>query len=459
MGYLSFAKCLMVAAVVGLASPAHAAYVTEVVSAVESDKALPDIHLGVTYDYRTKSARISREWIQDDGVLLQARDVRELKYSETVMRLLIDLRLGIFRDLELHVQAPIVLSDESEVFFDDEVEGRSTIFGSPNANDPNFDYRYPLTEIPSSRRRAGFGDMTFGLSWSPLVERKDPSFPTLTIRADVITPTGQVRDPKDQRALRSVDGTGDVGLGMVTFNLSLAVSKKTRAQAPYMDPYLLLGTQLPIAIGEQRDRGMEPPFSGRLRIGTAVVFAEARRRSRYSIDLSFGARYVTAGRTYSELSDYLPDFDQTRLAESPTYDSYDDPLNYDTQILSARCGIIEGIPCGELNRVDPHLIMSAALAVHIEPSRWFRLRIGVDGSYTTAHIITGEPVGTDTDPASAADQMCGAADCVGRVNIVNSRGEDERSRYHDPRYDVVGRRLRAEQIFNLRAFVTAFVTF
>ena len=237
------------------------------------------------------------------------------------------------------------------------------------------------------------------------------------------------------------------------------LSKRMSTRAPYLDPYVLLGARLPVATGKQRDTGIEPPVSGRFLLGTAIVLSEAGRDARYSIDLGFGMRFIAPGRTYSELSDYLPDFDQTNLGDDPAYSDFEDPNNYATQLEGARCGEVVGVPCGELNQVDQHLAMSARLAVLIQPSKWFRFRFGADASYTTPHIITGERVGTDTDPASAVDQMCGPTPCVGRVNITNSQGDDERSSRYDPRYDLVGRRLRAERILSLRLFVTTFITF
>ncbi|MEO1339410.1 MAG: hypothetical protein AAFV29_27470, partial [Myxococcota bacterium] len=293
--------------------------------------------------------------------------------------------------------------------------------------------------------------MTFGLSWSPFVDRKDPSWPTVTLRADVITPTGPVRDPKDQRALVGVDGSGDVGLGTLTFDVSLALSKRTRIRAPYLDPYVVFGSRLPIAVGEQRDRGLEPPVSGRLKLGTAIVMAErGRDEEKYSIDLGFGVRMIGAGRTYSELSDYLPDFDQTRVPATIVYTDYDNPANYAAQVDGASCGILNGVPCGELNWVEQHMMLTGTLAVLIQPSRWVRFRLGVDATFTTNHVITGERVGDDTDPPSAAGRMCGSTTCLGRVNVLNSLDQDERSRFYDPRYDEVGRRLIAEQILSLR---------
>ena len=457
MSYLRFA--LIATTVVLWPTSVRAAFDTEVLTALEPNRGLPDLHLGVTFDRRMKRARIKREWIEDNGTTLEALDVRELVFVETEQRLLFDLRLGLFRDLEFHVRAPLILGDESEIGFDNGVSDVSTIFGSPNADDPNLDGRYPLTEVPASRRRTGFGDMIFGLSWSPLVDRKDPSFPTLTLRADVVTPTGELRDPKDQRALSSVDGAGDVGRGQLAFDVSIALSKRMGSSAPYFDPYLIFGGRIPIAVGEQRETGLEPPVSGRFRVGTAVVLGESGRDSLYSIDLAFGVRYIASGRTYSELSDYLPDFDQTRVPERPAYSDYANPNNYAAQVEGATCGILEGVPCGELNQVDQHLMFSGSLAILLQPSRWLRFRLGADASLTTNHVLTGESVGTDTDPPSAVDATCGATPCVGRVNIANSLGEDERSRYHDPRYDEVGRRLLADRILSLRLFLTTFITF
>ena len=436
---------------------AWAAFETEVLSAAEPDKPLPDVHLGVTFDRTMKRAEIRREWVQDGRPL----DQRELVFVETVQRLLFDLRLGLFRDLEFHAQAPLVLNDDSEIRFDFDngVDGFSTIFGSDNADVPGSEFQYPLTEVPSSRRRAGFGDMTFGLSWSPLVDTKDPSFPTVTFRGDVVTPTGNVRDPTDQRTLAGAAGSGDVGRGQLVFDVSVAISKRMGGSAPYLDPYLVFGGRFPVAMGEQRDRGLEPPVSGRIKLGTAAVFAEQRRGRRYAVDLAFGLRYIASGRTYSELSDYLPNFDQTQVPDNPVYDDYDDPSNYATQLDSARCGILDGVPCGELNQVEQHLMMTGSLVLHLQPSRWIRFRLGADASFTTPHILTGERVGEDTDAGTAAGLTCGSTPCVGRINIANSRGEDERSRFFDPRYDTVGRRLRAQRILTLRIFATTFFTF
>lgn len=453
-----------VAGVGVVARPAAAAFPTRVLSALEEKTPLPDVNVTVGFERNDTRAKIVREWVQrPDGEDPQALDVKELKYKESTNILNLDLRVGIFRDLELHIGAPIVLSGGSSLEFEDGVANFSTIWGSSNANDPSYDYRYPLTPVPAERNRAGFGDMRFGLGWSPLVDKKDEAYPTLTFRADLIAPTGKVRDPQDQDALPGGAG-GGIGLGQTIFDLSIGVNKRMRDSTPAFDPYMVFGAQLPIATGAQKERGMEPPVSARFQIGTEVIaYEDPGTEQLYAVDLSFQLQYFGIGRTYSYLSDYLPNFDQTKvMMDLPSYANYGDAANYAGAAAGTSCGMLMGAPCGELNRVDEHLQMKGTFALHLKPMKYFTLRGGVSVGFTTEHLLTTERVGTDTDPASAANQNCPAnstVPCVGRVNAQNSLGQDERSKYYDPRYDAPGRRLRAEEIVDLTFFVNAIATF
>ena len=454
-----------------LVVPAFAAYPTRVLTAVEKDHPLPEVWLGVGFEHLRKSANITREWVQRDaaGNPTVAEDVRELEFSEYQHRLNIDLRAGIFRDLELHVRAPIILAYKSQISLASGVDGTSTLWGSENADDRAYDYRYPITEVPASRERAGFGDMTFGLSWSPVVDVKDEAYPTLTLTGDIIAPTGSRRDPTDQAALPDQAGKGGMGLGQTIFDLSIGLSRRMRLGSPALDPYIVLGARIPVATSSQKALGMEPPPSGRATVGAEVlIFEDLETEQLYSVDLGFSFRYVGIGRTYSELSDYLPNIDQTRVpanradpsvaADAVTYDDYADPRNYSAAQDGARCGTLTGVPCGELNRVDEHLEMHGTFALTLKPSKWIMFRGGLAVGFVTSHLLTAEKVGVDTDPAGS-NATCGGSPCAGRVNAVNSRGEDERSPYYDPRYDQPGRRLRADGIFTLSAFANLAVTF
>ncbi len=128
-----------------VAAPSQAAWPTRVMTAVEKDSPLPELWLGVGFEHIRKSAKINREWVQRDQATnepLLAQDVGDLDFSEYQHRLNLDLRVGIFRDLEVHIRAPIILAYASEISFQPNAEATSTIFGNDgNANNPNFDYR------------------------------------------------------------------------------------------------------------------------------------------------------------------------------------------------------------------------------------------------------------------------------------------------------------------------------
>jgi hypothetical protein len=465
---------------------ARAAWETEVLTAAEKGNPL-DLNLSLGFDRKQKKAKITREWVQEIDGTLQQVDVKELRYEETQQRLLLGLRLGLYHDLEFHALAPIVLSSDTLIRFAIGTEGASTIIGSPNADDPNHVGvpRYPITGVmgeEGQRYRAGFGDMVFGLAWSPFVDDKDEAWPTLTLRGDITVPTGAVRDPVDQNALRQAS-RGSIGLGQTIFDLSIAVSRRMGEATPAFDPYLVFGATIPISNAAQRQKGMEAPATGRFIVGTEIIVHENEKDfQRYGVDFSFETRYIGTGRTYSELSDYLPAFDQTKIlanrpqpvpgdeADDVFYNDFDNRQNYGATLDGARCGKVEGVPCGELNMVDEHLTLMGTFAVHLRFAEFALLRTGVAYSHATDHFLTNERVGKDLDPPGT-QETCDGAPCAGKVNARNSFYDrttntcasgktcDERSKYYDPRYDAPGRRFRIEEEGSFTFFISGVATF
>lgn len=460
---MSMGLCLGL--VLSLPLVAQAAWPTRVLTGAEKDNPF-DLQFGVGWEYGTQGATINREWIQDG----RATEVKELEWARSSQRMVLDLRVGLFHDLELHIAAPIVFYEDTELLFATGVNDTvSTVFGNnTNANDPNYGdgapARFPITEVPSRRERGGFGDMTFGLGWSPIVDHKDEAYPTLTLRADITAPTGSTRVPEDIGALAGGTGAG-IGLGLTVFDLSVGLSKRMRIGTPYFDPYVLFGTRLPVTTGSQKNRGMQPPISGRFLVGTDLtVYEDAKTQQRYGFDVSFMTQYVSSGRFYSELSDFLPNFNQTKFrdAASPNrvdvpYAAYGDANNYAFQLEGARCGIVDNLPCGELNQVDEYLNLRGTITAHFQFAENVMLRGGFAIDHNTDHFLTNERVGEDRDdPAyDGADRDS----FVGRVNAQNLDGVDERSPYFDPRYDSVGRRFRLTGLVGYTFFVTAIASF
>jgi hypothetical protein len=465
-----FRLCSVCFVAMGLTSTAHAAYPVQVLEGVGPDRKLPQLRLGVGFVQEYQRVSISREFVEGgpDG---EARDVRELDYESIRRELVIEARVGVVENLEFRLTAPIVLQLDSDIEFSDGVQGRSTIFDSPNADDPTFATRFPITTVPQERNRAGFGDLSLGLGWSPITDTPDRAWPTITLGLDVRLPTGTPWDPADVDALPSTDGSGGVGSGQTTFDLSVGLSKRGAWGVPAFDPYFELGVELPVVTSSLEDDGYEPPVIGRVRAGSEVVLAEDTARGRYyGIDFGVQVRFIGSGRTRSPLSDYLPDFNQTAVdADLVTRTDLANPDNYNRRVddPAISCltdpetgdAVLPGVPCGEFTQVEQHLQLDGHIGARIQPHRNFTFLIGASIGFQNDHFITGESAGEDTDPASAAGQQCGGTDCVGRINRENSRGEDERSRFFDPRYDAVGGRFRAEQVLVVGAFATAIARF
>ncbi|MEM6370696.1 MAG: hypothetical protein AAGD10_14230 [Myxococcota bacterium] len=460
----------LVAGALSLASFARAAESVRALEGVTSDRKLPEFRLSVGFEQHWEKADISREFVQNapDGTF---DEVRELRYEAIRRELVVQARVGLVQRLEFRLRAPIVLQADSEIRFAEGVEGSSTVFGSTNADDPAFANRFPITTVPQERSRAGFGDLGAGLFWSVTEDRPDRAFPTLTLGLNVTFPTGDPWDPADVQALPDIEGSGGVGSGQTTFDLSLALSKRSAWGAPAFDPYFELGVELPLANAELEDLGYEPPLVGRVRAGSEVVIAEDERKgSYYGLDFGLAFRFIGSGRTRSQLSDYLPDFDQTRLDDGfAGRADFANPANYarfqdglDVSCLSDPVTgepLLPGVPCGEFTRVDEHFQMDGHIGFRIQPLRVFSFSAVATLGFQNDHFITGDSPGEDTDPAVVPNDVCGSTPCTGRINSRNSRGQDERSRFHDPRYDAVGGRFIAKGILRVGFMATAVLRF
>jgi len=446
---------------------AQAAFPAETLEGIGPNRSVPEVHVGLTFDQDYTRATIAREFLDQDG---NFDEVRDLDYEEIRRRMVVQARVGLVDRLELRANMPFVLQWDSDLDFADGVDDvNSTVCcsgdGPRNSDDPDFALRFPLTDVPQRRNRAGVGDLELGLAYSPVVDGPDRAWPSITFAVMVTLPTGERWDPADPKARPDVDGTGGVGLGQTIFDLSMSLSKRSAFSAPAFDPYFTIGTRLPIATGAQEDIGLEPPITGRIEVGSEIVIAEdSARKTYYGADFGVAFRYVGEGRTFSPLTDYLPNFNQTNLQQDGfAYDDFANPENYaelgGDAISCGRDAAGNRLPCGEFTRVEDHVEIEGRVGFRLEPTAWLMLRAGVAVGFANVHLITGEAPGEDTDPASAAGEMCGAVPCLGRVNQSNSRGEDERSEFYDPRYDAPGGRFLATDIVNVRFFATATATF
>ncbi len=215
MRALSFALTILAAT-----QGARAAEVTSVLDAFDGDKVW-DGAFGVRFQHVERRAQVLREWIcQSDNALgdpsgrnplcpdgNEVLDSKQLAFTESIDIVNIDLRGGLWRDLEVFVTVPIIVSWSTDLSYADGVDGSNSLVASPVI--PS------LFSVPSSNSgRAGIGDLVIGVKWAPISNARDQGLPTWLVGIDYTAPTGEAR---------TAGGSG-VGSAVHVLGLQTAIS-------------------------------------------------------------------------------------------------------------------------------------------------------------------------------------------------------------------------------------------
>jgi len=404
---------------------AFGAEITRVASSFE-EKDPFGLFLDFTFDRIADRATLVREWYQ----LGELQDVTELRYQKYETKLGIDVNVGLYKDVELHIGVPIVFQQDRNWFFAGGTnETNTTIWrncgnaaGAPCANPGVGDDR--LFEPPTNSYRSGLGDFTFGLAWNVFVQAKDPSKPTWTLRFDYTAPTATMLNPS---VVTTSSMRGAIGDKVHKYAFSTAVSKKLNK---YIEPYLEVHYTLPwrgpgfysncddasaARMGypqncgkegwSREQTGIQPAHTGGSIFGTEITaFEREDRHQRVAFDLRGWFNYVSEGRTYNEMSDLFG-----KLLYSSDYGQ-----------VGGQFGFIG------------------------QAAEFVKLRASASFAYNTEHFLTNENIGKDLMGNGVVD--------------VTSAPEEINPNY-DFRVDRVGRRFRIEQQYIFRIQITATLNF
>jgi hypothetical protein len=404
---------------------AFGAEITRVASSFE-EKDPFGLFLDFTFDRIADRATLVREWYQ----LGELQDVTELRYQKYETKLGIDVNVGLYKDVELHIGVPIVFQQDRNWFFAGGTnETNTTIWrncgnaaGAPCANPGGGDDR--LFEPPTNSYRSGLGDFTFGLAWNVFVQAKDPSKPTWTLRFDYTAPTATMLNPS---VVTTSSMRGAIGDKVHKYAFSTAVSKKLNK---YIEPYLEVHYTLPwrgpgfysncddasaARMGypqncgkegwSREQTGIQPAHTGGSIFGTEITaFEREDRHQRVAFDLRGWFNYVSEGRTYNEMSDLFG-----KLLYSSDYGQ-----------VGGQFGFIG------------------------QAAEFVKLRASTSFAYNTEHFLTNENIGKDLMGNGVVD--------------VTSAPEEINPNY-DFRVDRVGRRFRIEQQYIFRIQITATLNF
>lgn len=423
----------------GLPAVVSAAEVTEVLDADDGDDPF-DFRAEVQYRRTLRRAKITREFncgaravdvdtCPNAGPAGELVQVKELRYQRWTHEMVPTVRFGLWHDLELKIEAPLVLSDTQQVRFagnGGDINGdvitpeNSSIAPGPNGGvDPEDLFPVPTKGLPT---RAGFGDMLFMLRWAPVSQERDQTRGDWVVEMGFRAATGK----------KMQFGNDSVGRGAHEVILATALSRRMK----YSDPYARFEAVFPFASGDSLFKdygdGQEQIGPGKrinFEFGSEFVpYQNLKKGNKFYFDLAMGATYHGEGRDYSELFDALAAGAQ--LCDPAGEGGARNCGRYNPDSQSE----IKGTPHDGITTVEEYLTVYGRFGMGLFVADHLKLGISLQMAHDTEHFITNADIGDDLDGS-------------GLVEARSDPGYNpaEQNPTYVQALDQVGRRLRVEE--------------
>lgn len=477
---------LATSGVVSAGRTAKASEVTRVASSFEEDDKF-DLHFGVGYDFDFKRASILRENSAGGDASLN----KDLIYQQQRQTVTVGMEIGLYHDLSIYAELPIVVADNRNYSFDDEASNcvfpqdvgtggndvadincvnktnsttvRDTIiprdgFDAKETTDPYGQYTGEDTDlIFQAPVRRGLDQINVGLKYGILNQEKRPHLPNWVIafegRFAIGTPMEfsrdiQVDDPKTNHS---------VGRGIHELGLWTALSRRYR----YLEPFFGAHWRQALRAGNTQFQSfsnqvkVNPQSEAGLYVGTEIVPWERKaKQQKIAIILAGSARLKYGGRAYSEVWELLADSPALVGSNAPgqgancsrtdavayAQSSPDDPDGfYAADVSGGDCERYVGI-----TDVDDFAIFAARFALDFHFNKYARLMLGADLKTETQHYLTNASRG---DPKASGDPDVVEPDEVG-ANPIRREVVDQ-----------VGRRYALGNVLNVVGFANFLLTF
>ena len=433
------------------ALPAHAGPHSEIASAFDEGDAF-DIHTSVTYQFSSKSAGVKRELVggpgsgPDTGIPI----VKDLVFSSIEHRIVPRLELGVFTDLALSVELPVILRRTSELALDDGVDrGNSTVIGDGLLSESGFDADDPAgpgfgsgDQLFRGTDRAGLDQIHLGVTWAPMNQVRDWTKPTWKIGAEVRVSVGEVArfDPADP------DSETGVSRGVHDIKLFTSLARRRGWAEPYVEIYWLAAfakrNGAPLDDPDQRFGAeiIAPQQRAGARAGfEAIFFERPADKQRVTLDVGAHVEGHFEGREYSEMWEVFA------LAGDSTLDG---PLVLDADPVTPGA---QAISHPGVTNVQNYLTLAGTAGIRAELGE--KVRIGALFSllWDQEHFISFADAGDDLP-------TCGpgvSGDCESDNNDVVNQGSQEENPLHADVIDVVGHRFLVNESRTLSFMVDA----
>jgi hypothetical protein len=409
-----------VAGTAAVPSRARAADVTDVASAFDEDNPF-DFRFRVNYAHTEKRAQIKREFEGLSPTQSQIALLKDLVYAQHRDALNLRAEFGIFQDLMLHVELPIILALSEEYGFDQSAGSGCRFPPDPAPNCVNAsnsstvaDGLVPATGYDATHNGAalpagsllfrganrgaingsgldGFDTFNFGLTWAPVSQKRDDTKPTWVLALEPQISIGNIMQFDRSRA----NANHAVSEGVHRLVARTAISHRWR----WVDPYMGFWYMYPIARGDSlyRDYGPSQKLKNPMQQGGTVFgvelvpFERPRDGHKVSIDLRGRLEGHFSGRGYSELWELLAsagplacDTMDNHAAYNPACDPRQTSNAYQNQ------------PYTGITTIENYASLGADIALNVQVGQHARLRTTFEYQHDEAHFITGEDIGVPT---------------------------------------------------------------
>ena len=410
-------RTLTACALLLLGGGAEAAEITRVASSAEADNPF-DLDFSVRWERTLRRAKITREGADSNGVVA---DFTELRYEQVTNQLIPRVAVGLYHDLEIHAELPYWLSDTHSWRYAF-VNGVSTEDGSSiptNTIDANGAtcattpcpvFAVPQTGQPPRTVYHGgtLGDLTLGVAWGILSEKRDATKPWWLVGVDVTMPTAATYDPFQARNYLDSSGPkAPVGRGIWSWDFYTTLSK----QHGPLDAYFRAHWRVNSTSSKTYSNCLHARDLATATVAQMLSVADANCAA--GGDAAGAKPPSVLGAVFgAEFIPYQDKIEGQRVAFDLrlSIDRYGESRWYN-ELTDAT---------GKLLKTGSYLDLGALFGFYLRASSYLKLSATASYHHELSHLLTGEAPGTSLTSPVAAD--------------LNPN--------FDFRYDVPGRRFR-----------------
>ncbi len=473
----------------GFSATTQAAEVTRVASSFDGDNKF-DFHFGVGYDFNFKKAALLREW--SDANNPSSTVVRDLLYQQFRHVVTPSMEIGLYKDLAVYVNVPIVVADSRTYSFDQDADpcvyGDGATIQNPatcvnhdnsttirdgiiprdgfDATNPSNPYgQFGGTDsktIFKGATRRGVDQLHVGLKYAILNQDRLSHMPKWVIGIEGRFAVGKPMTFSRDTQTSDPSGNHSVGRGTHELGVWTALSRRYR----FLDPFFTAWWYQAIRAGnsEFKDYGgaqdrVNPQSQLGVTFGTEIVpFERKAKGQKVAVQIRGLAMLKYNGRGYSEGWELFSD--------SPALIGSNQPG------VGAACGSAEAKNAAayandSANLGDPNYIANSGgpatcsknngitniqdfatfginVGLNFQLNKYAVLMLGVDGRTDTRHWIT--------------NAGRGKASLGGDTNLV----EPNTAEVNPVRRDVidnVGRRYAVGDVLNVMGYFRFLLTF